>query len=38
MNVHLFVMWDSNIQAAYGKSFGPKGYLEFGVNPWNWTD
>jgi len=28
-NVHLFVMWDSNIQAAYGKSFGPQGYLEF---------
>jgi len=28
-NVCLFVMWDSNIQAAYGKSFGPRGYLEF---------
>lgn len=28
-NVRLFVMWDSNIQAAYGKSFGPQGYLEF---------
>jgi len=22
-------MWDSNIQAAYGKSFGSRGYLEF---------
>ena len=28
-NVDLFIMWDSNIQAAYGKSFGPRGYLEF---------
>jgi hypothetical protein len=28
-NVDLFVMWDSNIQASYGKSFGPAGYLEF---------
>lgn len=28
-NVRLFVMWDSKIQAAYGKSFGPRGYLEF---------
>ena len=28
-NIRLFVMWDSNIQAAYGKSFGPGGYLEF---------
>jgi len=28
-NVRLFVMWDSDIQTAYGKSFGTRGYLEF---------
>lgn len=28
-NIDLFVMWDSNIQTAYGKSFGPQGYVEF---------
>lgn len=28
-NVRLFVIWDSNIQSAYRKPFGPEGYLEF---------
>ena len=28
-NVSLFVMWDNDIQTAYGKSYGPQGYLEF---------
>ena len=28
-NVHLFVMWDSDIQSAYRKPFGPAGYLKF---------
>lgn len=28
-NVHLFIMWDSDIQIAYRKPYGPEGYLEF---------
>ncbi|MFW6116701.1 MAG: hypothetical protein ACOC6F_03145, partial [bacterium] len=28
-NVHLFMMWDGDIQSAYGVSSGPVGYLEF---------
>lgn len=28
-NVHLFVMWDWDIQIAYRKPYGPEGYLEF---------
>lgn len=28
-NVHLFAMWDSDIQSAYRKPFGPEGYLGF---------
>jgi hypothetical protein len=28
-NVHLFMMWDSDIEMAYTKSYGPEGYFEF---------
>jgi hypothetical protein len=28
-NINLFMMWDSDIQSSYGKSFGPLGYVEF---------
>lgn len=28
-NIQLFVMWDNDIQIAYGKPYGASGYLEF---------